>query len=95
MAKVITLKEMFHPLKGRIRKGVEVELEDKVASMYVKMCAAEYYETKVVREFPSVGSGEMQPSSASPVAQASQQTIASELDSGAPKRRGRPKKASS
>ena len=93
--KIQALKDLRHDRLGRIPKGKIVDMPPPWDRYYINMGAAISYETKVIRETPLPVAGEEQPSSSLPVVQASQLTTSSESDSGAPKRRGRPKKASS
>lgn len=95
MTEIVALKTMHHPSKGTFRKDQKVDIEPRLADFYVSIGAAEYYETKVIREVPFPGAGEAQPSSVLPADRASTPTTASESDSGAPKKRGRKPKASS
>ena len=87
------LKDFRHDRMGMVRKGQTIEMPSPWAEWCIKNGYAETYQTKVIREVPLPVAGLAQPSSALPVAQALPQTTASESVNGAPKRRGRPKKA--
>lgn len=70
--KVHALKPLNHPRLGPVRKGQIVDIPEPWASRYLAMRAVERYETKVVRQGPSLAAGLRQPSSASPAAPVSQ-----------------------
>lgn len=91
MKVVVCAKKEIHLQDGPHVAGEIVELPDRIALRYLEKGAVERYETKVVRETPFAGPGEVQPSSALPVVQASAETTASGSEPGA-KKRGRPKK---
>lgn len=88
------LKDFRHDRMGMLRRGATVDMPEPWATWCIKNGYAESYQTKVIRETPLPVAGVVQPLSASPAAQASAPTIASESGSGG-KRKGRPKKASS
>ena len=94
--KIHTLKPIRHDRIGNIKAGQVVEMPEPWASRYIAMGAAESYQTKVIREVPLAGAGAELPSSSSPVAPVSPETTSSTSEDGEkPKRRGRPRKASS
>lgn len=100
---ITPIKGFPHGRLGYLSAGAVVEVDEEEARRLIRMGlanpaapAAPSYATKVVRpqpvtpEVPGLADGEDQPLSASPAAQASPQTTASESVSG--KRRGRPPK---
>lgn len=88
--KVHVLKPIRVDRLGALRPGTVTELHPSVAKAYLMQGAVEMYETKVIRERPSQVAGEVPPSSASPVDQASPQKTSNASGSGE-KRRGRKK----
>lgn len=91
MKVAITARQVLDDKKGLLRKGQIVELPDSKARFFIERGEAELYQTKVLRERPSLAAGES--ASASPAAQALPQTMLPASEPG--KKRGRPKKASS
>jgi stringent starvation protein B len=91
---VITSKKPVLTQFGRHPNGVMIDVPDQLAKFLIERGDAVRFETKEAMERPLQAAGEMEQSSALPVAQASQEQMSSESDSGeAPKKRGRPKKA--
>jgi hypothetical protein len=100
---ITPIKAFPHGRLGLLKAGEVLEVDEEEGRRLIRMGlvnpaapVASSYGTKVVRqhpvtpEVPGTADGEALPSSASPAAQASQQTTASESASG--KRRGRPPK---
>ena len=83
---ITTRKPIFDDRAGKLSQGDTVEMPDHKAMFYIARGEAVHYETKVRHERPSMAAGATQQSSASPVAQASPQTIASESEYGVKKR---------
>lgn len=93
MKVVVTAKRaLLDDRLGRLAKGRVLEMPDDRAQWYLSRGEVTRYETKVAHENPSKGAGLTELSSASPVAQASQQTTWIESGPGV-KKRGRPRKA--
>jgi hypothetical protein len=67
----ITAKMVLDDKLGRLNKDQVVDLVDHKARFYIETGMAELYETKVLRDRPSMVAGT--PLSASPVAQALQE----------------------
>lgn len=100
--KVTPIKSFPHDRRGQMLAGRAYDLPEAEAARLLKLglvrvCSPDEYETKVVTQtpvapsVPSLADGEVQPSSASPAAQVSQQTTAKPSDAGG-KKRGRPPK---
>jgi len=88
VAEVEAIKNFEHT--GRRRLGDRFEVSPRIAQALERKRLVKVIDS---RERPSKAAGEAQPSSASPVVQASPQTTVNESGSGA-KKRGRPRKDS-
>ncbi|MGJ7497469.1 hypothetical protein ACSFA8_20675 [Variovorax sp. RT4R15] len=82
----ILSKVLLHDQLGRLKQGDTAELPDKLAEQWRAKGWVEPYDTKVIRERPSVPAGDKQ--SASQAGQASPEQTPKPS-----KRGGRPKKA--
>ena len=82
----VTAKFIYDDKFGKLKKGQSVELPDHKANFYLQRGEVEYYETKVLRDRPSLGAGTQL--SASPVAQVLPAQTLEQSDSGV-ERRGR------
>jgi hypothetical protein len=89
MKVAVTAKVIFDDRHGRLNKGAVIDMIDHKAKFFLARGEVELYETKVIRESPSMAVGA--PLSASPPAPASQPQTLSESVYGV-KKRGRPKK---
>lgn len=87
----ITSKKPVLTQHGRLAVGSTVEVPNQLAQFLISRGDAVAFEVKEAIDRPYQAAGEVAQSFASPVAQASQQTIASESEHGA-KKRGRPRK---
>jgi len=85
----VTAKVIFDDRHGRLPHGSVVEMIDHKARFFLARGDVELYETKVLRESPSLAGGA--PLSASPAAQASPPQTLKPSGSGK-KKPGRPKK---
>jgi hypothetical protein len=91
---VVITKKPVLTTYGRLPKDKPVDVNDHLARFLIERGDAVAFETKERMDRPSVAAGAMEPSSALPVAQASQVTMLSESEPGV-KRRGRPRKEAS
>jgi hypothetical protein len=66
--------------------NTEADLPDSIAREYLRSGAVELYETKVIRQDPLPGAGEITQSSASPAAQVSTKTTSKKSGSGGKKK---------
>lgn len=66
---IYTLKAMRHDRLGPIAKHTVVDMPEPWASKYVAMGAAEFYDTKVVRDTPLPLAGQVEQSSSLPADQ--------------------------
>lgn len=89
MKVAVTAKLIRDDRLGQLRVGQVVDMLDHKARFYLARGEVELYETKVLRESPSMAVGA--PLSASPAAPASQPQTLKPSGDGA-KKRGRPKK---
>jgi hypothetical protein len=85
----VTAKVIYDDKAGRLNKGQVVDLPAHKARFYIERGEVEYYETKVIRERPSLTVGTQL--SASPAVQASQSQTSEQLESGVKKRGRKPK----
>lgn len=91
---VITSKKPVLTQFGRLPHGLSVDVPDQLAIFLIERGDAVRFETKEAMDRPTLAAGSTEPSSASPVVQASPEQTSNESESGeAPKKRGRPKKA--
>lgn len=88
---VITAKAIFDDRLGRLVNGQVAELVDHKARFYIEQGVAEPYQTKVMRDHPSMVAGT--PLSASPVDQALPEQTLNLSENGEKKRRPRKTKA--
>lgn len=90
---VIAKCDFLHDQLGTVREGRKLEVNERqlkqLKALDLIIMPVQLYETKVTTDHPSSATGAAQLSSASPVAQASPQTIAPESKRG----RGRPRKS--
>ena len=93
LIEVVAKKPILHDQLGAKQKGQKFKVTPRQLKQLQALGVIEIpvaiYQTKVVTDSPLLGHGEVQPSSASPVAQASQQTTAEPSKRG----RGRPRKS--
>lgn len=89
MKVAVTTKVIYDDRLGRLPLGSVVEMIDHKARFFLARGEVELYETKVLRESPSLAAGS--PLSALPVAQVSLPQTLKQSDDGV-KKRGRPKK---
>ena len=89
MKVAVTAKVIFDDRHGRLQKGAVVDMLEHKARFFLARGDVEMYETKVLRESPSLVVGAQL--SASPAAPASQPQTLNSSSVGA-KKRGRPKK---
>lgn len=89
MQVVIKSRVIYHDRLGELRKDRTVDVPDSQAAEWLARGWATRYETKVIQDRPMLAAGI--PSSASPVAQASQPQTSSASSVGA-KKKGRTRK---
>lgn len=89
---VTSRKPIFDDRLGRLKAGDVVDLPEQKALFYIQRGEAVAYQTKVLQDRPSLGSGTQL--SASPAAPVSQQTTASESEYGVKKTARKKKEAS-
>lgn len=89
----VTAKIIYDDKAGRLNKGQVVDLPAHKAQFYIERGEVEYYETKVIRDRPSMTVGT--PLSASPAVQASPSQTSEQSESGVKKRGRKPKALSS
>lgn len=90
---VTSKKPILTAERGRLPAGIPITVSDLLAQMLIERGEAVLKETKDAIDRPTKAAGEVQLSSALPVAPALPSTTASESEPGeTPKRRGRPRK---
>ena len=88
---ILTKKQPIDDKLGRLKTGETYDMPDHKANFYIQRGEAVCYQTKVLQDRPYQAVGATEQLSASLPAQASQQTIANELENGMKKRGRKPK----